>query len=454
VTAVAGGFAPRLVSADVLAALLSILPGLIRAPAQDEAARTLALLRTPEHALKFEGEGASEHARFVLPLLRSYAELLGWKLVLEPELVDALGKLETELYLPAEITRDDVHPLVQSLARARGLCFRFAAEASDPQLVVERVDSASGRKTFESPIAISPELLPAWSKHPAFVLALELPHAPEGSAELCGRLQALLAQCTTRTEVACQASGALRVSGCSPMLEFVVELLGEGPKLAQSLDAATFPPDPNTPEGKAAAVLPATLAVAFPKKDAELALHSDEQRPNDLDIVQAYSHWAARPLYFLDAESRAAFAIGPAAADTPKSVPPEWAHEFVSGLLADGGFALAPLPARHPVLWTIGKHPTGKAVALDPASVSTIRLEELASVAHLAATRFQVFVRLPKLDAEQQRRIGELDSPDEKAPFWITELDDPQVFSVIGTPRAITSAVLALRLLLTQTKPR
>ena len=44
--------------------------------------------------------------------------------------------------------------------------------------------------------------------------------------------------------------------------------------------------------------------------------------------------------------------------------------------------------------------------------------------------------------------------PDEKSPFWITQLDDPQVFSVIGTPRAITSAVLALRLLLTQMNPR
>jgi hypothetical protein len=135
-------------------------------------------------------------------------------------------------------------------------------------------------------------------------------------------------------------------------------------------------------------------------------------------------------------------------------VPPEWAHEFVSGLLADASCALAPLPARRAVLWTIEKHPQDKAVALDPAGIPTIRLADLAAVAHLAATRFQAFVRVPKLDAEQLRRIGELDSPDVRAPFWITQLDDPQVFSVIGTPRAITSAVLGLRLLLTQTKPR
>jgi len=433
----------------VLSLLLATLPGLVQAPAQDQAARTLALLRLPEHALKFEGEGAAERTRFVLPLLRSYTELLGWKLALEPELEAQLAKLETGLYLPSEVARDDVHPLVQSVARARGLSFRFDAQASDPTLYVERRE-----KGLAAPIAIPLALIPAWARHPAFVLSVEIAHPLEGSEELSGRLQALLAQCTPRVEVARQPSGALRVSGSGPALDFVVELLGGGPKLAQGLDAATFPPDPNTPEGKAAAVLPVSLNAAFPKKEAQLVLRTEDSHPSDLDIAQAYGRWAARPLLFLNDDTRAALEPVQLAADTPKYVPSAWVHEFVSGLLADGGCALAPLPARQPVLWTIEKHPQDKAVALDLAGVPTIRLEELASVAHLAATRFQVFVKLPTLDGEQVRRVGELESPDAKTPFWITQLDDPQVFSVIGTPRAITSAVLALRLLLAQLKPR
>ncbi len=434
----------------MLTLLLATLLGLAQAPAQDEAARTLALLRTPEHALQLSGK----HAQLVLPLLQSYTDLMGWKLALEPGLEAALAKAETGLSVPLEIPRDGVHPFVQHLARASGLCFRFDPQAADPQLQVERIESERGRKAFDAPIRIPPELLPAWSNHPAFVLSVELAHASEGSAELCLRLRALLSNCASRTDLRCAESGALRLTGSAAILEFVLGALRDGPGLAQSLEKATFPPDPNTPEGKAAAVLPASLWSAFPKQEAPLLLHADDSRPNELEIAHAYARWAGRPLLFLGADTRAVLGKGPGAADTPKSVPPAWAHEFVSGLLADAGCALAPLPAQHPVLWTIEKHPQDKSVALDPASVPTIKLDELAAVAHIAATRFQAFVRVPKLDAEQVRRIGELDSPDDQAPFWITQLDDPQVFSVIGTPRAITSAVLGLRLLLTQTKPR
>jgi hypothetical protein len=438
----------------VLTCLVSTVLALAQAPALDEAGRTLALLRTPEHALKFEGPGAEERVRLVLPLLRAYAELLGWKLVLEPELEAALAQDETGLRLPGELARADVHPLVQSLARARGLCFRFDAAAGETQLVVERVASERGRKAFESPIAIPLELLPAWANHPAFLLCVEIPHAREGSAELGQRLRALLSQSALRTDVTRAESGALRVTGSAAILEFVVETLRESSKLAQGLEQATFPPDPNTPEGKAAAVLPASLRAAFPQRDGALVLRTDGGRPSELSVVREYGRWAARPLLFSTDETRTALANTAERPDAPESVPAAWAHEYVSGLLADAGCALAPLPARNPVLWTIEKHPQGRAVALDPAGVPVIRLEELASVAHLAATRFQTFVRVPKLDPEQVRRIGELDSPDERAPFWITQLDGPRIFSVIGTPRAITSAVLGLRLLLTETKPR
>ncbi len=435
----------------MLSLLLATLPGLARAPAQDEAASTLALLRTPEHALQLAGANAADRARFMLPLLRTYAELLGWKLMLEPELEAELAQLETGLYLPAEIARADVHPLVQSLARARGLCFRLDSVAGQALLRVEHDRSA---QTSAAPISIPPELLPAWSNHPAFLLCVEIAHPSEGSEELCRRLRALLAQCASRADVVRMESGALRLTASAAILEFVAEALREGSWRAQGLEAATFPPDPNTPEGKAAAVLPPNLRTVFPQQDGPLVLHEDDSQPSELAIAEAYGRWAARPLLFLTGETRAALAPNPGAADTPKSVPPAWVHEFVSGGLADAGCALAPLPAEHPVLWTIEKHPQGKAVGLDPGGIPTIRLADLAAVAHLAATRFQAFVRLPKLDAEQLRGIGELQSPDVRAPFWITQLDDPQVFSVIGTPRAITSAVLGLKLILTQTKAR
>ena len=99
----------------MLASLLVISLGLAPAPGQDEAARTLALLRTPERALKVAGEDATQ--QYMLPLLQAYAELLGWKLVLEPELERALAQLETGLDSLPEIAREDVHPLVQNLVR-------------------------------------------------------------------------------------------------------------------------------------------------------------------------------------------------------------------------------------------------------------------------------------------------------------------------------------------------
>ena len=204
------------------------------------------------------------------------------------------------------------------------------------------------------------------------------------------------------------------------------------------------------------------LLSAFPTRDAPLTLRSgdaprkDGDAPplKDLDIVRAYSRWSARPLLFLGMYTYGALRVSLAAPDTPDSVPPAWAHEFVSGLLADAGLPLAPLPARHPALWTVEQHAPLKELGLDLASVPAIRLDELAAVAHLAASRFEAFVRLPKLEADTLAKINELESPDARASFWITRLDDPQLFSVIGTPRAITSAVLALKLLTAPPKPR
>jgi hypothetical protein len=436
----------------VLASLLVTLLALAPAPVQDDAARTLALLRTPERALEVAGDDKRE--QHMLPLLRAYADLLGWQLVLEPELEQALAQLETGLDSPAGIAREDVHPLVQNIVRAHNLCFRLEPQAEHPQLHVESAASEQLPKAFASPIAILPALLPAWSNHPAFILSVELAHAPDGSEELCARLRALCAKSTSRVEISRADSGALRFTASSAILEFIVEALLDGQKFAEPLESATFPADPNTPAGKAAAVLPARLRSAFPTKDAPLTLRTDAALPRDLDVVRAYSRWSARPLLFLSTYTRGALWTALGAPDTPESVPPAWAHEFVSGLLADAGLPLAPLPARHPVLWTIEQHAPLEEVGLDLAGVPAIRLDELAAVAHLAATRFEAFVRLPKPDADLLRKIGELESPDARAPFWITQLDDPQLFSVIGTPRAITSAVLALKLLTAPPKPR
>lgn len=433
----------------MLTCVLSLALGLAQAPDQDEAARTLVLLRTPEHALKFEGSGADERSGFLLPLLQAYAELLGWKLAPEPGLEAQLAQAATGLRIAGEIGRDELHPLVQSLARVRGLCFRLAGAGGATQLVVARDAQA-----FAAPIRIPLEMLPAWTSHPAFVLALELPHASEGSAELCGRLQRLLGKCASRADVVRQDSGALRLTGSAALLAFVVESLREGPQLALGLDAATFPADPNTPAGRAAAVLPGQLQADYPLREQPLALHAGGAPTSELDVVCAYARWSQRALFLVTEETRSSLAQASAGADAPASVPAAWAHEFVSGLLADAGCALTPLPARHPVLLALEKHPQEGAVALDPAGLPAIRLDQLAAVAHLAATRFQTFVRLPKLDEAQRQRIGELESPDKQAPFWITELDEPRVFSVIGTPRAITSAVLALKLLLAAPQPR
>lgn len=429
----------------MLASLLVTLVGLAPASGQDEATRTLQLLRAPERALKLTSEQP------MLPLLRAYTELLGWKLILEPELEKSLAELDTGLDTPLEIPRENVHPLVQHLVRARGLCFRLEPQGEQQQLFVERAERDPN--AFATPIDIPPALLPAWSNHPAFVLRVELAHAPEGGEELCARLRALFAKTNARVDISRSDSGALRFSASSALLEFVVETLLEGPKFAEPLESATFPADPNTPAGKAAAVLPARLRAAFPIVDGPLALRAGDPVPSDLEVARAYGRWSARPLVFLGAETRAALGSTPGTPDTPESVPPAWAHEFVSGLLADAGCALAPLSARHPVVWTMAKHTPGNPAALDLASVPAIRLDELASVAHLAATRFQAFVRLPNVDADLRSKIAELESPDARAPFWITQLDDPQLYSVIGTPRAITSAVLALKLL-TQAKPR
>lgn len=442
----------------MLTCLLLTLLGLAQAPGSDEAARTLALLRTPTHALKFEGPakdaGAVERAQCVLPLLQAYTQLLGWKLKLEPSLEAELAKLETGLALPGEIARDDVHPLVQTLARERGLCFRFEPSASEPTLLVASASDEHGQPAIETPIEIPVELLPAWANHPAFTLRVDLAHAPAGSEALCGRLQLLLAQTPGRTRVACAESGALRVTGSSSEIAFVVEALAEGSKFAEDLESATFPADPNTPEGKAAAKLPESLRAVFPAREGVLVLHENAPSPSELFVLLEYGRWSQRALLFQSEETRSALAAAPGGADLPSRVPPDWAHEFVSGMLADSKCALMPLPARAPVLYLLQRHPPSGATPLDPAGLNTIRLSELASVAHLAATRFQSFVRLPGLDAQQLEQLRGLSSPDEQAPFWITQLDDPSVFSVIGTPRAITSAVLALRLLRATAKPR
>jgi len=427
----------------VLACLLPAVLGLAPAAAGDEAARTLALLRMPSRALTLE----SDRAHFVLPLLQGYTHLLGWKLALDPSLETALAKLESGLVIPGEIAPDDVHPLIQGLARKRGLCFRFDPETSEPTLLVAAQD-------FDSPIAIPLEQLPAWESHPAFPLRVEIAHAPEGGEALCARLAQLLAHCPQRTDLARTDSGALRLSGSSAVLAFVAETLAEGPKLASGLDSATFPPDPNTPAGKTPAQLPESLRHSFPVREGALQLREGASQPTELEVLLRYARWSHRALLFLTDEPRSALAAAPGGDDLPASVPPDWAHEFVSGMLADSACALTPLPARRPVLLLVQRHPENTAAPLDPAGVAPIRLADLASVAHLAATRFQTFVRLQKLEAEQRKQLHELESPDPKAPFWITELDDPQVFSVIGTPRAITSAVLALRLLLAPPKPR
>jgi hypothetical protein len=391
----------------------------------------------------------------VLPLLQDYAELLGWKLQIDPELAQTLGKLETGLALPGEIARDDVHPLVQSLARRRGLRVRFDAQASEPTLVVTQLASALGQHDFEAPIVIPLELLPAWESHPAFPLRVEIPHAPEGSEALCDSLKQLFAQSPLlRTDIARADSGALRVTGSAAVLEFVVEMLANGNKLAAPLESATFPPDPNTPEGKTAAQLPESLRAVFRAREAALVLYENAPSPSELYVLLAYGRWSQCALLFDTQATRSELAAAPGGADLPTRVPPDWAHEFVSGMLADSRCSLTPLPARRPVLFVIEPHAPTAAAKLDLAGLNTIRLTELASVAHLAATRFQSFVRLPGLDAQKLEQLRGLRSPDEQAPFWITQLDDPSVFSVIGTPRAITSAVLALRLLLAPAKPR
>ncbi|MBK7644689.1 MAG: hypothetical protein IPJ19_16875 [Planctomycetes bacterium] len=436
----------------MLTLLLSCVLGLAQAPALDEAARTLALLRRPESDLRFEGPGANERIRLVKPLLEAYAGALGWKLEFAQGLDAELAKTQTGLSLPGSIASDNVHALVQTIARVRGLCFRLEATAQGTSLAVERVASASS--AGKRGITTARELLPAWSEHPAFVLTVEWPHAKEGSAELCARMRTLLDACAGRTDVRCSESGALEFTGSSADLGFVFDALSNGPAAARGLETTSFPPDPNTPEGRAAAVLPVSLRVDFPARDVPLSLYGGGEPPNELEVVQEFGRWDSRPLLFVSAATRPALEANPGGADLPTSVPAAWAHEFISGLLADSGCTLRPLPVVSPVVWAIERNPEQGAPRLDLAGVPTIALDELGSAAHLAATRFQCFVRLPRLSAEQRALISALDSPDERAPFWITELDEPGVYSVIGTPRAITSAVLALRLSLTPPKPR
>lgn len=428
---------------------IALVLGLAQAPAGvDEAARTLALLKRPEKDLQLSIPGGEERWRKLLPLLRAYAGLMGWKLELEPALEAELSKLDTGFGFCGDVPREDVHALVESVARAHGLFFRFDAQSGEPHLRVARLESEPGRKAFTAPIAIPLELLPAWAGHPAYLLALEIPHAPEGAAALANRLQALLPQGSLRAEISALPTGTLRVAGSAAMLEFVVNTLGDGPKLASGLETATFPADPNTPEGKTAAVLPQSLRAVFPQGEGDLVLLWDIAPPSQLDILLAFGHWAHRPLLFQGDEVRRLLGASKENVDAPQNVPAAWAHEFVSGLLADAGCALEPLPARHPVLWIVGKHPRRDALALDPAGLPVIRLEELAAVAHLPATRFQTFALVPKLALDALAGFESLHSPDEQEPFWITQLDDPRLLSIIGTPRAITSAVLALRLLL------
>ena len=395
---------------------------------------------------------ANERSRKLLPLLRAYTELMGWKLALDPELEAALAKSDTGLMIAADVGREDVHALVEILARARGPCFRFAADPGEARLVVARVESEAGRKAFDAPIAIPIELLPAWSRHPAYLLALEIPHAPEGAAELAERLRLLLPQGALRAEVSALPSGALRVTGSAAVLEFVVATLNEGPALAAGLETATFPPDPNTPEGSKPAELPEILNAAFPRGEGDLVLSWDLAPPTELDILLAFGRWARQPLLFQDDDVRASLAQPKSSVDAPQSVPAAWVREFVSGVLADAGCGVAPMPARHPVLWMVGKHPQVGALPLDPVGIPPIRLKHLAAVAHLPATRFQTFTRVPKLGLEALVGYESLRSPDPREPFWITRLDDQGLFSIIGTPRAITSAVLALRLLLSTPK--
>jgi hypothetical protein len=435
--------------------LASLALGLVQAPTgTDEAARTLALLKRPAHDLAAASAGTDESSRKLLPLLRAYVELLGWKLALDPALEAQLAQADSDLRLTADVAREDVHALVESVARLHGLFFRFDAHPGEVRLRVERLESDEGRKAFAAPIAIPLELLPAWSGHPAYLLALEIPHAPEGSAALATRLQTLLPQGALRAEISAQPSGALRVSGSAAVLEFVAGTLSDGPKLAAGLETATFPADPNTPQGITPAILPQNLRAAFPQGEGEFVLLWDVAPPSQLEILQSFGHWARRPLLFQGDEVSESLAAAKESVDAPQSVPAAWAHEFVSGILADAGCALAPLPARHPVCWVVGKHPREGALALDPVCVPVVRLGELATVAHLPATRFQTFALVPKLGLDALAGFESLRSPDAKEPFWITQLDDPRVLSIIGTPRAITSAVLALRLLLSTPKDK
>jgi hypothetical protein len=144
-------------------------------PAQGEGARLLELLHAPPTALHLESDAKAGLS--IAELLQKYAGLMGWQLLVSPEVREHANAQRTGLAGPLDVPAEGVHAFVEGVLRANGFVLRFAHAADPVVLEVGSLHvSPSAPQSGLAPLVEAAELQ-GWAQHPAFFVQTEV-HLP------------------------------------------------------------------------------------------------------------------------------------------------------------------------------------------------------------------------------------------------------------------------------------
>jgi hypothetical protein len=318
----------------------------------------------------------------LIDLFDQYAQLMGWRVLADPDTRNQLVTLDCGFKLPVDVPAEGVHAFVEGFARANGFVLGFV-HAREPVLL--RIESlrVAGKGDPKGDAAFVPAAeLARWAAHPAFLITtcVDLPGIDVRT--LSNSLRQQFSDQQTQEIIPLGDSNGLVLTGFATDVVSLVSSLGELSRGGAGLQptAALAPPA-------------ADRARLFPLGGESFTIAApDGKEAVPIDVLEEFASWTKRPLEISD-EARKALAAVERHFAEPRVVPAQLAYPCVGLLLERAHCTLSPVPPAAPVKWVVDVVRSAKGVAAS--DVPTIPFEEVAAWSAYCATPFRTFLKLP-----------------------------------------------------------
>lgn len=393
--------------------------------------------------------GPERGATTLQQLVDEYARRMGWGVLASRETRVQLTQLHCGLSTDQDIPPEAVHGFVESVLAANDFVLSFAHPEPPVVLQLESTQTPGRGNLRKNACCVTPDELPRWSTHPAFLVTtvLQLPNVDVRT--LSNSLRQMFTDAQTQQIIPVGNSDCLIVTGFGADVATLTRLLvlvdrSSAAERVTGVSAgllASSGLQVGVPAQDVVRSLPAVdLHRLFPADKREFALESVAGRePRLIDVLESFGSRCGRAIVLTSA-ARERLEKEERTLGTPRRIPAESVYAFVSDELARVGCRLQPTPALAPTSWTVGL--ASQEQKLD--DLPFVKLDELARWTAFRATRVVTSVRTPEpLSAVERaslaRQLGAASDP-----CLVVPSSEASVIGLCGTPQAILAALGAL----------